>query len=156
MEDFQSETDSDYTSYWRDWVGPPSSFPQNPAMLLSYCSGLALSERRNIFSVVSSGHQPTASPSHPIVTWCWKRSGSNHECHASSFLMSHGLSKSSQDRPDSWRRLAASTCGKRACWALVVLVSYHIITIGRLHSHHEWSKSKFCSNVVCLIVLSSC
>jgi len=20
MEDFQSETDSDYTSYWRDWV----------------------------------------------------------------------------------------------------------------------------------------
>jgi hypothetical protein len=21
MEDFNSETDSDYTSYWRDWVG---------------------------------------------------------------------------------------------------------------------------------------
>ena len=27
MEDFNSETDSDYTSYWRDWVG---------AFLLSY------------------------------------------------------------------------------------------------------------------------
>jgi hypothetical protein len=26
MEDFQSETDSDYTSYWRDWVSV-SSFP---------------------------------------------------------------------------------------------------------------------------------
>lgn len=24
MEDFNSETDSDYTSYWRDWVGPTS------------------------------------------------------------------------------------------------------------------------------------
>ncbi|OJJ63394.1 hypothetical protein ASPSYDRAFT_37940, partial [Aspergillus sydowii CBS 593.65] len=22
MEDFNSETDSDYTSYWRDWVSP--------------------------------------------------------------------------------------------------------------------------------------
>lgn len=22
MEDFNSETDSDYASYWRDWVGP--------------------------------------------------------------------------------------------------------------------------------------
>lgn len=25
MEDFNSETDSDYTSYWRDWVGLKSS-----------------------------------------------------------------------------------------------------------------------------------
>ncbi len=25
MEDFQSETDSDYTSYWRDWVRWPFS-----------------------------------------------------------------------------------------------------------------------------------
>ena len=26
MEDFNSETDSDYTSYWRDWVGQALSF----------------------------------------------------------------------------------------------------------------------------------
>lgn len=27
MEDFNSESDSDYTSYWRDWVGELFSFP---------------------------------------------------------------------------------------------------------------------------------
>lgn len=26
MEDFNSETDSDYTSYWRDWVSLPFGF----------------------------------------------------------------------------------------------------------------------------------
>jgi hypothetical protein len=26
MEDFNSETDSDYTSYWRDWVSLPEGF----------------------------------------------------------------------------------------------------------------------------------
>lgn len=26
MEDFQSETDSDYTSYWRDWVRTDLAF----------------------------------------------------------------------------------------------------------------------------------
>lgn len=26
MEDFNSESDSDYTSYWRDWVGEISRF----------------------------------------------------------------------------------------------------------------------------------
>ena len=27
MDEFNSETDSDYTSYWRDWVSPSFSFP---------------------------------------------------------------------------------------------------------------------------------
>lgn len=32
MEDFASETDSDYTSYWRDWVGHAISvFNPSPA-----------------------------------------------------------------------------------------------------------------------------
>lgn len=28
MDDFASDTDSDYTSYWRDWVSAPSYIPQ--------------------------------------------------------------------------------------------------------------------------------
>lgn len=28
MEDFNSETDSDYTSYWRDWVSKVFSTPR--------------------------------------------------------------------------------------------------------------------------------
>lgn len=27
MDDYVSETDSEYTSYWRDWVSPPA-FPR--------------------------------------------------------------------------------------------------------------------------------
>jgi hypothetical protein len=35
MDDFASETDSDYTSYWRDWVSP-SFFPDAPPEIDSY------------------------------------------------------------------------------------------------------------------------
>jgi hypothetical protein len=43
MDDFNSETDSDYTSYWRDWVGPSlciHSF-HNPA-IANVCMELLL------------------------------------------------------------------------------------------------------------------
>ena len=35
MDDFASETDSDYTSYWRDWVGDSL----NPFLLLGVTHG---------------------------------------------------------------------------------------------------------------------
>ena len=34
MEDFNSETDSDYTSYWRDWVGRAFQFCVSRKMYL--------------------------------------------------------------------------------------------------------------------------
>ena len=34
MEDFASDTDSDYTSYWRDWVGPFHAFRAFHSLLL--------------------------------------------------------------------------------------------------------------------------
>lgn len=40
MDDFASETDSDYTSYWRDWVGRMMSllivYTQVPALRLVF------------------------------------------------------------------------------------------------------------------------
>ena len=33
MEDFNSETDSDYTSYWRDWVSQILLFFRSPSSL---------------------------------------------------------------------------------------------------------------------------
>jgi len=38
MDDFNTETDSDYTSYWRDWV----SLPLIPNVLKTFVSSFAL------------------------------------------------------------------------------------------------------------------
>lgn len=39
MEDFNSETDSDYTSYWRDWVSLSSFFRSADAGVLFQVKG---------------------------------------------------------------------------------------------------------------------
>jgi hypothetical protein len=36
MEDFVSESDSDYTSYWRDWVRQPLNAQQGTTIASSY------------------------------------------------------------------------------------------------------------------------
>jgi protein-S-isoprenylcysteine O-methyltransferase Ste14 len=46
MEDFQSETDSDYTSYWRDWVRWLCCCFLRVAML---CFLMATEERRDVW-----------------------------------------------------------------------------------------------------------
>jgi hypothetical protein len=38
MDDFASDTDSDYTSYWRDWVSPLHFFFRYTACLLEFGS----------------------------------------------------------------------------------------------------------------------
>lgn len=39
MDDFNSETDSDYTSYWRDWVGLHECFLLFITFALNECDG---------------------------------------------------------------------------------------------------------------------
>ena len=42
MDDFASETDSDYTSYWRDWVSPFQFFQYVIQIVLSVFYSLSL------------------------------------------------------------------------------------------------------------------
>lgn len=46
MEDFNSETDSDYTSYWRDWVSRDCSFLLLLLLLLICCCFVMYAMRR--------------------------------------------------------------------------------------------------------------
>jgi hypothetical protein len=52
MDDFNSETDSDYTSYWRDWVGTFTSI--NVHNLVAYPT-VALRYTMVIFSTAQYG-----------------------------------------------------------------------------------------------------
>ena len=52
MEDFNSETDSDYTSYWRDWVGR-SFLSQSAAQKLLDYSFLLFQSRRYVSFVIA-------------------------------------------------------------------------------------------------------
>jgi hypothetical protein len=52
MDDFNSETDSDYTSYWRDWVGTRLSYTRT-------CQGATyyrLASTMVVFSHAHYGH----------------------------------------------------------------------------------------------------
>lgn len=75
MEDFQSETDSDYTSYWRDWVGPAPSFSGEPPSLPSYRPDFVQPKGRKLFFLLYSGHQSPENPAslwQSIVVWSWE------------------------------------------------------------------------------------
>lgn len=54
MDDFQSETDSDYTSYWRDWVCENTTLHllmyQRPPVALIYLYESTLQQGRSICS----------------------------------------------------------------------------------------------------------
>lgn len=57
MEDFNSETDSDYTSYWRDWVG--ARFDSFVRILTTSLSYLHLSCCLHRVEMMNTARSPT-------------------------------------------------------------------------------------------------
>lgn len=59
MEDFQSETDSDYTSYWRDWVSLLS------LQQIQHCHPTSFSNQHTLYVCVCAWPKPRFQPTPP-------------------------------------------------------------------------------------------
>ena len=72
MEEFASETDSDYTSYWRDWVGTEISFRCCTVYLVALsleqlCTVKRLCCQYEILNLRFDGRQPCGCCSYSSV-----------------------------------------------------------------------------------------